>query len=109
LSALALSIPGLAAGWCLLGVLLVVGAGSLGVFPIYHAFSQDISAQHQGKITGIAGIAAWAFAPPAQKLFGRLIDRTRSFDTGLVIAGLLPLAAFAVLWLFWRTPNPDPP
>ena len=101
LSAMAIFIPVLPASWLLLGVLLIVGAGALGVFPIYHAFSQDISAHHQGKITGVAGVAAWAFAPPAQKFFGRLVDTTQSFDAGFVVAGLLPLVAWGVLWLFW--------
>jgi len=44
-------------------------AGALGVFPIYHAFTQEISADHQGKVTGVASIAAWVFSSPAQKLF----------------------------------------
>jgi MFS family permease len=101
LSACSIFIPVLPAGWLLLALLLAVGAGALGVFGIYHAFSQDISAHHQGKVTGVAGIAAWAFAPPAQKFFGRLVDTTKSFDAGFVVAGLLPLAALVVLWLFW--------
>jgi ACS family hexuronate transporter-like MFS transporter len=105
LSALAMFVALLPKGWPLLGVLLLVGAGALGVFPIYHAFTQEISAEHQGKVTGVASVAAWAFAPPAQKLFGRLIDRTGSFDLGLAVAGSLPLVAFAVLWLFWDPPQ----
>ncbi len=100
LSALAVFVV-LPKGWPLLGVLLLVGAGALGVFPIYHAFTQEISSEHQGKVTGVASVAAWAFAPPAQKFFGRLIDQSGSFDLGLAAAGCLPLAAFAVLWLFW--------
>ncbi len=97
-------------GWPLLGVLLLVGAGALGVFPIYHAFTQEISAHHQGKVTGITGVAAWLFSSPAQKFFGRLVDRTGSFDTGLAIAGCLPFIAFLALWAFWgsssaRTPT----
>lgn len=95
-------IPVLPKGWMLLGVLLLVAAGSLGVFPIYHAFTQDISAHHQGKVTGIAGVAAWAFSPPAQKFFGRIIDETGSFDAGLAVAGCLPLIAFAALLFFWN-------
>ena len=105
LSALAVFVAVLPMGWPLLGVLLLVGAGALGVFPIYHAFTQEISADHQGKVTGVASVAAWAFAPPAQKFFGRLIDRTGSFDLGLAVAGCLPLAAFAFLWLFWDPPQ----
>jgi ACS family hexuronate transporter-like MFS transporter len=107
LSATSILIPVLPAGWMLLGVLLLVGAGVLGLFPIYHAFSQDISAYHQGKVTGVAGIAAWAFAPPAQKFFGRLVDTTKSFDAGFLVAGLLPLVALAVLWLFWGRSTQD--
>lgn len=92
-------------GGALLVLLLLAGAGALGVFPIYHALSQEISAEHQGKVTGIASVAAWGIAPPAQKFFGRLVDRTGSFDLGFAVAGLLPLASFFVLWLFWNPPN----
>jgi len=96
-----LSLPWLPKGWLLLAALLVAGAGALGVFPIYHAFTQDISHEHQGKITGIAGVAAWAFSPLAHQLFGRHIDETRSFDEGLALAGCLPFVAFIALALFW--------
>ncbi len=96
-----LAIPWLPQGWLLLATLLIAGAGALGVFPIYHAFTQDISHHHQGKVTGIAGVAAWAFSPVAHRLFGRHIDETQSFDQGLVVAGCLPLLAFFVLAFFW--------
>ena len=102
ITATSLFIPLLPKGWPLLCVLLLVAAGSLGVFPIYHAFTQDISAHHQGKVTGLAGIAAWGFSPPAQKFFGRIVDQTGSFDAGLAIAGCLPLIAFVVLFFFWK-------
>ena len=72
--------PLLEKGWPLLAILLLAGAGALGVFPIYHAFTQDLSAKHQGKITGLAGIAAWVLPAQAQKLFGALADRTHSFN-----------------------------
>jgi ACS family hexuronate transporter-like MFS transporter len=92
-------------GWPLLAGLLLVGAGALGVFPIYHAFTQELSAWHQGKVTGFTGVAAWILSSPAQTLFGRLIDRTGSFDLGLAINGCLPLVAFMTLWLFWDLPR----
>jgi hypothetical protein len=109
LSATGLLIPLLPKGWPLLCVLLLVAAGSLGVFPVYHALTQDISAHHQGKVTGIAGIAAWGFAPPAQKFFGRIVDKTGSFDAGLAIAGCLPVIAFVVLVLFWNDTKKSSP
>ena len=103
-SSVAIFLPILQRGPLLLVALLLIGAGALGVFPIYHAFTQDLSREHQGKVTGIASVAAWGFSP-VQGMFGKYIDRTHSFDLGLVIAGLMPLAAFVVLWLFWRDPE----
>ncbi len=100
LSALTLALVQLPRGPLLLGGLLFVGAGALGVFPIYHALTQDISRRHQGMVSGLGGVAAWALSP-AQKYFGRLVDRTGSFDLGFAIVGCLPLLAFVVLWLFW--------
>jgi predicted MFS family arabinose efflux permease len=102
LSALTTLAAWLPMGWPLLGILLLVGAGSLGVFPIYHAFTQEVSAHHQGKVTGITGVAAWILSSPAQTLFGQLIDQTGSFDLGLALAGWLPLLAFVALRLFWK-------
>jgi ACS family hexuronate transporter-like MFS transporter len=100
LSALSLVAAWMPKGPMLLGVLLLIGAGALGVFPIYHAFTQDISRQHQGKVTGIAGVAAWALSP-AHTFFGRLVDRTGSFNLGFALVGVLPLIAFVVLWFSW--------
>ena len=99
-------VPWLGKGWLLLAVLSLAGAGALGVFPLYHAFTQDISPDHQGKITGVAGVAAWLVPAQIQKLFGVLADRTGSFDLGLAIAGFLPLLAVIPLWLFWQTSKP---
>lgn len=107
LSALAFVLPLLPKGGLLLAVLLLVGAGALGVFPVYHALTQELSPLHQGKVTGLAGVAAWAFSSPGQTLFGWIIDRTGSFDAGLAVAGALPLAAFLALWLFWEDPEAE--
>ncbi len=102
-------VPRLGSGWPLLVVLALAGAGALGVFPLYHAFTQDISAEHQGKITGLAGVAAWVMPAQLQRLFGVLADRTGSFDLGLALAGLLPLLAVLPLWLLWKTPKTSAP
>jgi ACS family hexuronate transporter-like MFS transporter len=92
-------------GWPLLAILLLAGAGALGVFPIYHALSQELSAEYQGTVTGVSSVAAWIFASPAQKFFGRLIDRTGSFDLGLAVAGWLPMVALVFLGLLWDRKN----
>lgn len=101
LALLTIGVALLPAGWPLLGLLLLAGAGALGVFPIYHAFTQDLSHEHQGKVTGIAGVAAWAFLPLAQLMFGRHVDATHSFDLGLAVVGCLPLAAWALVAIAW--------
>lgn len=103
-----LALPVIPKGPLLLLVLLLGGAGALGMFPLYHAFTQDISGQHQGKITGIAGVTAWFLVPPAQKLFGRLVDFTGSYDLGLAAAACLPAVAAVVLWVLWgETPDDE--
>jgi MFS family permease len=94
-------VPWLPKGWVLLAVLLIAGAGSLGVFPTYHAFTQDLTRLHQGKVTGVAGVAAWAVSPLIQRLYGRHVDESHSFDQGLALAGCLPIIACALLYFFW--------
>lgn len=102
LTALASTLP---RGWALLGVLLVVAAASLGLFPCYYSFSQELSTKHQGKVTGILGTVAWATSSPCQKLFGWLADETKSFNEGIALAGLAPLLGYAALILLWREPK----
>ena len=104
LAALALVAVLLPKSWLLLVLMLFVGAGALGVFGIYHAFTQDITPTHQGLVTGVAGVAAWALSP-AHTFFGRLVDNTGSFDLGFAIAGCLPMVALLCIWLFWSPPK----
>lgn len=95
------AVPRLGSGPVLLAVLLVAGAGALGLFPIYYSFTQDISRHHQGLVTGVASFFAWVVSARAQRLFGRLADQTQSYSTGIVAVGavtLLALAAWALLW-----------
>jgi len=96
-------------GWLLLGLLLLIGMGALGVFPCFYALSQELTTQHQGKVTGLTGVFAWIFSAPVHKYFGRLVDQTGSFNLGQAIIGWLPLLAFLVLYLFWDSPTTKTP
>jgi len=96
-----LLVPGLAGGPILLGVLLVAGAGTLGMFPIYYSFTQDLSRHHMGLVTGVASFFGWVASARFQKLFGRLADQTQSYSIGLAAAGgvtIVALLAWAILW-----------
>ena len=101
-------VPRLSGGWSAPLLLLLIGAAALGLFPIYHAFTQDISGEHQGRITGIASVAAWIAPAQAQRLFGALADRTGSFDIGFTLAGFLPLLAALALVFGWRARRAPP-
>ncbi len=101
LAALAGLFPWLPRGPLLLVVLMLIGAGLLGLFPCYYAFAQELSKQHPGKVMGMLGTIAWIAAAPAHEIFGKYLDESGSFSTGMAIAGVLPLGAAAVLWLFW--------
>lgn len=93
----------------LLSFLLLSGAGALGLFPCYYALTQELSATRQGLVTGLTSAFAWAFSAPTHKLFGRLVDRTQSFDVGLACAGWPPMLAFLAIWLFWPVERKSAP
>ncbi len=101
LSALSVGVALTPAGGLLLAQLLVLGAGSLGLFPCYYALSQELSRRHQGKVTGLLGMAAWLAAAPIHTFFGWLVDQTQSYDRGIALVGCLPLLSAAVWWLLW--------
>ena len=92
-------------GNLLLGLLLLFGAGALGLFPCYYALSQELSAQHQGKVSGVLGAIAWVAIAPMHPLFGHIIDETGSYDRGIAVVGLLPLVALGAWWLLWDWSN----
>jgi ACS family hexuronate transporter-like MFS transporter len=97
----AVAVAYLPTGPVLLVMLLIVGAGSLGLYPNYYSFAQEISKKHQGKISGVLGTIAWIGSSSLQPLIGRQIDETKSYVLGIVLAGVAPLVAVAALWLFW--------
>ncbi|MBU6178289.1 MAG: MFS transporter [Verrucomicrobia bacterium] len=99
-------LPSLEKGWALLAVLLVIGAGALALFPCYYSFVQELSAHHVGRLTGLLSMWVWAVTSPLHNLFGWIADTTKSYDAGLVIAGLAPwLGVLAMRWLWGKVPG----
>jgi ACS family hexuronate transporter-like MFS transporter len=103
LSLVAATLP---AGPVLLALLLVIAFGSLGVFPNYYSWQQELSVRHQGKVSGTLGFISWMAQVPLQFLAGVSIDATHSYTLGIIVAGLLPMTAGIVLVLLWRQPEP---
>lgn len=91
----------LPAGWPLLGLMLCVAAGSLGLFPTYYALSQDLSRQHQGKLSGLFGFAAWVSSAVMQELVGKHIEATKQYSLAIQIAAATPIVGFVVLLVMW--------
>jgi ACS family hexuronate transporter-like MFS transporter len=101
LTALSLFIPVLPLGYGLYALLLVIAAASLGIFPCYYSLAQEVSHRHMGKATGLLGCASWLISSPLQKYFGRIVDQTGSFDTGMSFAGLAPGLALVIWFVLW--------
>src|SRR5262249_26214703 len=61
-------------GVLLIVLLLIVGCASLGVFPNYYTFTQELTVRHQGKITGSLGFIWWMAAYALHKTVGQWVD-----------------------------------
>jgi MFS transporter, ACS family, hexuronate transporter len=100
-------LPILPGGWVLVGGFLVIGFGSLGVFPIYYSFTQDLTVRNQGKVTGVLGCFCWIAMAIWQKGISEVVASTGSYTPAFIIAGLAPLLGFTALVLFWG-PTDEP-
>jgi len=89
--------------WLLLLTLLIIGAATLGLFPCYYSFTQELNSKHIGKASGLLSAIGWLVSAPMHKYFGALADETKSFDLGIMLVGLAPLIGVAALWLLWPT------
>jgi MFS family permease len=109
LTSLSVIVAILPAGWLLLGLLLIIGFGALGLFPQYYSFSQELTTQHQGKLTGALGCINWLAMSLLHEVVGDSVKQTGNYSQGVCLAGLAPLLGLLVLLLFWgRSPATEP-
>lgn len=101
LTSLSVLIPFLGAGWLLLGTLLLISMGALALFPCFYSFVQELAPDHVGRLTGLLSMGVWAVTSPLHTLFGWLIDRTGSYDAGLMVAGVAPWIGVLAMRLLW--------
>ena len=100
----ALSVPAafLPAGWPMLGCLLLVAFGSLGLFPVYYSFTQELSAAHQGKVGGSLGFLVWMVMAYIHELVGKAVDADPSVRPYILAAvGIAPLVGCLALGTLW--------
>ncbi|MDY3556438.1 MFS transporter [Gemmata sp. JC717] len=102
------AVPFLPDGWGLKAGLLVVAFGALGLFPTYFALSQELSAKHQGKVTGVLGACAHLSLAAVYPVEGLICVMTGSKEWVLGGIGLFPLLALVVMLVLWP-PRPEPP
>lgn len=94
-------------GWLLLASFLIIGFGSLGLFPPFYSLTQEISKKHQGFVTGALGCITWIASSYMQEWVGNTVKATGSYGEALFFAGLVPLVGCVAL-LFWgRSPGDE--
>jgi ACS family hexuronate transporter-like MFS transporter len=103
-----LALPFLGPGPALTAVLLLYGFGAYGLFPTYFALSQDVSARHQGKVTGTLGSFNSIYLAGMYWAEGVAADQSGNrYDLVMAAAGLPAVAALLLLVLFWKVPGPE--
>lgn len=109
LTVVSLVVPFAPPGVALTAAVLVLAFGTLGLFPTYFAMSQEVSAVHQGKVTGTLGAGAHLFLSlVVYRIQGRWIKETGSYTEVLAVAGLFPLVALVVMLWLWPPEKPKP-
>ena len=109
LTALSMLAAFLPASWLFLGILLVIGFGSLGQFPVYYSLTQELSVSRMGRVTGTLSFLTWTATALVQEPIGRWLDRTHSYSEVTFLAGLMPMIGFLALLLLWNAPKPSKP
>ena len=103
LTALAVLIP-LVSGnpWLLTPILMLVGAGILGLHPVYYALAQELPAKHMGFLSGVLASMTWFTVGAAQGAIGAHIRATGDYTPGFIVAGLAPLVGLVALLVLWK-------
>jgi MFS transporter, ACS family, hexuronate transporter len=110
LALVSLIVPLVPTGRGLTVVVLLFAFASLGLFPTYYAFSQEISGKHQGKVSGTLGLFAhMSLSLVFYPIQGMVVRDTGSYDLILAAAGVFPLLALLFMWRVWPAPRTAEP
>lgn len=89
-------------------VLFLFAFGALGLFTTYFSLSQELSAAHQGKVTGTLGFINAIYLAGMYLVQGAVADRIGRYEPILAVAGIPALIAFVVVLKFWDRPMKSP-
>jgi ACS family hexuronate transporter-like MFS transporter len=106
LTLLSIAVAYIERGPLLFVLLLVLGFGALGLFPVYYSLSQELTVRDQGKVTGTLGFTTWMASAAMHPLVGRWLDETKNWPVAFALAGLPPLIAFFTLLTLWGPLSP---
>jgi ACS family hexuronate transporter-like MFS transporter len=102
LTAVAAGVPFVGSGSLMIAGLMIAGAGILGLHPLYYALIQELPRRSIGGWSGLLAAGGWVVSSVFQILIGARIQESNSYDVGLVIAGLAPLAGLVAIMTIWR-------
>jgi len=94
-------VPYVGNGWLMIALLFTAGAGILGLHPYYYALTQELSHKHMGSLSGFLAAGGWIVSSLSQIYLGAEIEKTQSYEIGLLMVGLAPLIGFAALLFVW--------
>lgn len=104
LALVGLAIPFMDGDAMMVALILVYAFAALGLFPTYFALTQEISAKHQGKVTGTLGAGAHLFLSLVMyPIEGFLIKQHGQYELVMSVSGVFPLLAFVMMLILWKS------
>ncbi len=100
-------VPFVGSGKLMIFLLYVAGAGILGLHPFYYSLIQELSTKHMGTFSGALAAVGWVITGSFQAHLGTYIQEQKSYDLGLLMVGLAPVAGFVALALLWPRKKGD--
>ncbi len=107
ITASAAAAPLVGGGYFGVGLIVLAGAGILGLHPCYYALAQELPAKHMALLSGLLAAAGWFVVGAVQKAMGDHIEVTGNYNVGFVLAGLAPLVGLVALVVLWK-PGREP-
>ena len=82
-------------------LLMIAGAGILGLHPFYYSLTQELPARNLGMLMGCLAAVGWVASSYFQIQIGERIRVEQNYKAGLMIAGLAPIIGLVALLLLW--------